>query len=443
MTEISEVGTKSDLPVVVIIGGGFGGLAAARALKDAPVRIVLIDRSNHHLFQPLLYQVATSGLAAADIAKPIRSILCEQANVEVFLDEVMKIDTTSKLIVTADLTFRYDYLVLACGARHSYFGKDEWEQYAPGLKTLRDAIDLRHRILSAFEVAEKASDPEERKQATTFVVVGGGPTGVEMAGAISELARFTLKKDFRYINPADASVILVEAAPRILPVFDSSLSAKALQQLKDLHVDVRLNTKVTNITEDYVELDGVPVPTRTVIWAAGNVASPLGKQLGVETDRQGRVVVNSDMSIPGHPEVFVVGDMAFAKRTSGAPVPGVSPAAMQGGRHVGSNISRLLKGEATKPFEYLDKGSMATIGRHAAVADLHIFKFGGFLAWMAWAFIHLYFLVGFKNRVRVFLNWAFSYFTYSKGSRLIQVQPKQGAVLHNPPAEPMPLEKSS
>ncbi|PWU07861.1 MAG: FAD-dependent oxidoreductase [Verrucomicrobia bacterium] len=441
MTEISEAGTKSKTPVVVIVGGGFAGLAAARSLKKAPVRVVLIDRSNHHLFQPLLYQVATSGLAPADIAQPIRSILRDQANVEVYLDEVMKIDTADRLVVTADLTFRYDYLILACGARHSYFGKDEWEQYAPGLKTLNDAISIRHRILAAFEVAEKASDPEERKQATTFIIVGGGPTGVEMAGAISELARFTLKKDFRHINSADARVILIEAAPRVLPVFDPSLSEKALQQLRQLHVDVRLNAKVTKVTEDYVEVDGVPIPTRTVIWAAGNVASPLGKQLGVETDRQGRVVVNPDLGIPGHPEVFVVGDMAFAKRANGAPVPGVSPAALQGGYHVAENIIRILKGEPTQPFHYFDKGSMATIGRNAAVADLHVVKFGGLFAWLAWVFVHLYFLIGFKNRVRVFFGWVFSYWTYSKGSRLIQVQPKDGALLHNPPADPLPPQK--
>lgn len=438
---MSKAVTKSDLPVVIIVGGGFGGLATARSLKHAPVRIILIDRSNHHLFQPLLYQVATSGLAAADIAQPIRSILRDQTNTEVFLDEVKKIDTANRLVVTGDLTFRYDYLVLACGARHSYFGKDEWEQYAPGLKTLRDAIDIRHRILAAFEIAEKASDPEERKQATTFIVVGGGPTGVEMAGAISELARFTLRKDFRHINPADARVILVEAAPRVLPPFDPSLSEKALEQLKQLQVDVRLNAKVTKVTEDYVEVDGVPIPTRTVIWAAGNMASPLGKQLGVELDRQGRVVVNPDLSIPGHSEVFVAGDMAFAKRANGAPVPGVSPAALQGGRHVARNIIRLLKGKSTEPFRYLDKGSMATIGRNAAVADLHVLKFDGHLAWLAWVFVHLYFLVGFKNRVRVFLSWIFSYFTYSKGSRLIQVQPKEGALLHNPPASPLPPSK--
>lgn len=438
MIDASEAKNRSNRPVVVIIGGGFGGLAAARSLKDAFVRVILIDRSNHHLFQPLLYQVATSGLAATDIAKPIRSILCDQDNVEVFLDEVMKIDMANRLVITADLTFCYDYLVLACGARHSYFGKDEWEQYAPGLKTMRDAIDIRHRILVAFEVAEKASDPEERKQAMTFVVVGGGPTGVEMAGAISELARFTLKKDFRRINPTDTCVLLVEAAPRVLPMFDPTLSAKALEHLKELHVDVRLGTRVTNVTEDYVELDGVPVPTRTVIWAAGNIASPLGKQLGAEVDGQGRVIVDPDLSIPGHPEIFVVGDMALAKRSNGMPVPGVSPAAMQGGRHAGQNILHLLKGEPTQPFEYLDKGSMATIGRHAAVADLHVLKFGGFFAWLTWAFVHLYFLIDFKNRIRVFLNWAFSYFTYSQGSRLIQVQPKEGALLHNPPTGPIP-----
>jgi NADH dehydrogenase len=254
-----------------------------------------------------------------------------------------------------------------------------------------------------------------------------------MAGAISELARFTLKKDFRHVNPADARVILVEAAPRILQMFDPDLSEKALEHLKKLQVDVRQNTRVTHVTDDYVELEGVPIPTRTVIWAAGNMASPLGEQLGVEIDRQGRVIVNPDLSIPAHPEVFVVGDMAFAKRANGAAVPGVSPAALQGGHQAGTNILHLLKGEPTQPFQYLDKGSMATIGRHAAVADLHVIKFGGFFAWLTWAFVHLYFLIGFKNRIMVFLSWALSYFTYSKGSRLIQVPPPQGTLLRHPP----------
>jgi len=423
------IGNQSSLPVVIIIGGGFGGLSAARALANVAVRIILVDKSNHHLFQPLLYQVATSGLAEADIAEPIRSILRNQRNVEIFLDEVTRINTVEKLVVTSDLTLHYDYLILACGARHSYFGKDEWEQHAPGLKTLGDAVNIRNRILMAFEVAEKASVPEERKRAMTFVVVGGGPTGVETAGAIAELAYCTLKRDFRHINPAEARIILIEATSHILPTFDLVLSRKALEQLKKLRVDVRLNAKVTRITEDYVEVSGITIPTRTVIWAAGNMASPLGSQLGVEVDRQGRVMVNADMSIPGHPEVFVIGDMAFAKRANGTPVPGVSPAAVQAGRHVARNILRLLNGTSTKHFEYVDKGSMATIGRHAAIADLHLIKFSGYFAWITWAFIHLYFLIGFRKRSRVFLSWVFSYLTYTTTSRIILPQTQQDDLL--------------
>lgn len=413
------VGNQSSLPVVVIIGGGFGGLSAARGLADVAVRVILIDRSNHHLFQPLLYQVATSGLAEADIAEPIRSILRTQRNVEIFLDEVTRIDTPKKLVVTPDLTLRYDYLILACGARHSYFGKDEWERHAPGLKTLEDAINVRNRILVAFEDAEKASVPEERERAMTFVIVGGGPTGVETAGAIAELAHHTLRRDFRHINPPEARIILVEAASHILPTFDPVLSGKALKQLKKLRVEVRLAAKVTRITGDYVEVNGATIPTRTVIWAAGNVASPLGSQLGVEVDRQGRVIVNADMSIPGHPEVFVIGDMAFSKRPDGTPVPGVSPAAVQAGRLVARNILCLLNRVSTKHFAYVDRGSMATIGRHAAVVDLHLIKFGGYFAWITWTLIHLYFLTGFRKRSRVFLSWIFSYLTYATTSRIM------------------------
>jgi len=416
---------QSSLPVVITIGGGFGGLSAVRALANVGVRVILIDRSNHHLFQPLLYQVATSGLAGADIAEPIRSILRTQRNVEVFLGEVTRIDTVKKLVVTPDLTLQYDYLILACGARHSYFGKDEWEQYAPGLKTLDDAIDVRNRILMAFETAERTSTLEERKQAMTFVIVGGGPTGVETAGAIAELAHCTLKRDFRHIDPSEARIILVEAASHILPTFDPVLSGKAFKQLKKLRVEVHLNAKVTRITRDYVEVNGIKIPTCTVIWAAGNVASPLGGQLGVGVDRQGRVMVNADMSIPGRPEVFVIGDMAFAKKTDGTPVPGVSPAAVQAGRHVARNILRLLNGMPTKRFKYVDKGSMATIGRHAAVVDLHLIKFSGYFAWITWAFIHLYFLIGFRKRARVFLSWIFSYLTYATASRIIHLQAQQ------------------
>lgn len=426
MSHISETtGDQSSLPIVVIVGGGFGGLTAARTLKKSAVRVVLIDRSNHHLFQPLLYQVATSGLSESDIAEPIRSILRDQSNAEVFLDEVTKINVSERLVVTADLTFHYDYLILACGARHSYFGRDDWEEYAPGLKTLDDAVNIRDRILTAFEVAEKASVLEDRRQAMTFVIVGGGPTGVEIAGAIAEFARHTLKRDFRHINPIESRIILIEAASHILPTFDSVLSGRALEQLTNLHVEVHLNAKVTQVAENYVEMDGVTIPTRTIIWAAGNTASPLGTQLGVKLDRQGRVLVNADMSIPGHPEVFVIGDMSFSRQSNGAPIPGVSPAAVQGGRHTAKNILRLLKGIPTKNFEYLDRGSMATIGRHAAVVDLHLIKFSGYPAWITWALVHLYFLIGLRKRFRVFFNWLLSYMTYATVSRIIRVRPNQ------------------
>lgn len=404
--------------MVVIVGGGFGGLSAAKALAGAPVQIVLIDRSNHHLFQPLLYQVATAGLSPADVAKPIRSILRDQKNVEVILDEVLSISAATKSIQTHGGSLAYDYLIVATGARHSYFGRDEWEAHAPGLKTLADAIDIRRRILVAFEEAEKARDDAERRAAMTFVVVGGGPTGVEMAGAIAELANFTLKKDFRNIDSSQARVILVEAGPRLLPAFDESLSNHALQDLHALHVDVLLGKPLTNLDRTHVEVGGERIGCRTIVWAAGNKASPLAAMLG-EVDRQGRLKINPDLSLPGHPEIQAVGDMVTTENKAGKPVPGVSPAAMQAGRHAAENILRHLRGEAAKPWEYFDKGSMATIGRHAAICELGPLKFAGLPAWMAWAFVHLFFLVSFRNRTAVFLQWMWAYFTYAKGARII------------------------
>ncbi|MDD5199889.1 MAG: NAD(P)/FAD-dependent oxidoreductase [Terrimicrobiaceae bacterium] len=412
--------------MVVIVGGGFGGLSAAIALRGAPVRILLLDRTNHHLFQPLLYQVATSQLSPADIAKPIRSILSAQENTTVSMSVVREIHPTTREVVTTGRRIKYDYLIVAGGARHSYFGKDEWEQFAPGLKSLHDAVDIRRRVLTAFEQAEKYEDAARRRSAMTFVIVGAGPTGVEMAGAISELAHTSLKSDFRRIDPTQTRVLLVEAGPRVLPTFTEDLSTSALRQLGKLDVEVLLNTRVTGMGERMVELNGEPLAAHTVIWAAGNVASPLAKQLGAETDRAGRVLVNQDLTIPGHPEVQAIGDMASVKNKKGNPVPGVAPAAMQMGRHAGRNILRQLRSEAPAPFWYKDKGSLATIGRHAGIADLRGVRFSGSPAWLAWALIHLFFLISFRNRVFVFFQWAWAYLTYGRGARLITEPPAKG-----------------
>lgn len=438
----SSSNEKASLPVIVIIGGGFGGLAAARALDGAAVKVILIDRSNHHLFQPLLYQVATAGLSPADIAQPMRGILRNQENVNIVLDQVEEIRPDTKEVVTGDITFKYDYLIVAAGARHHYFGNDSWEPFAPGLKSLEDALELRRRILLAFEVAEKAPTPEERQEALTFVVVGAGPTGVEMAGAISELARFTLRKDFRRIDSSESHVILVEAGPRVLPTFDQKLSESAKKQLEDLHVEVRLNSAVTRLAEGEVDINQQVIKTRTVVWAAGNKASPLAAMLG-EIDRQGRVKVNLDLSVIGHPEIFGVGDMISTTYAGGKPVPGVSPAAMQAGDHAGKNILRLIKGEKTLEWQYFDKGSMATIGRNAAVAQIGNIKFGGFLAWAAWVFVHLVFLIGFRNRSAVFLQWIWAYFTYGKGARIINGPVGKWGLLTLKHTSPEPVVKAS
>lgn len=434
MNTSSSSGEIASPPVVVIIGGGFGGLSAAKALSGAPVKVILIDRSNHYLFQPLLYQVATAGLSPADIAQPIRGILRDQENVTVVLDEVKEIRPETREVVTPDITFRYDHLIVAAGARHHYFGHDDWEQFAPGLKSLADATEIRRRVLLAFEVAEKARTDAERIPAMTFVVVGAGPTGVEMAGAISELARFTLRKDFRVIDPADARVILVEAGPRVLPTFAPELSESALKQLHDLKVEVKLNSAVTRLAEGEVDINQEVIPTRTVVWAAGNKASGLAAMLGGETDRQGRVKVNPDLTVAGRPEIQAIGDMISATYDDGKPVPGVSPAAMQAGRHAAENILRQIKGEKPADWKYFDKGSMATIGRNAAVAQVGPLKFGGIIAWAAWVFVHLLFLMGFRNRSAVFLQWVWAYFTYGKGARLISGNAGKWGVLTTPPA---------
>ena len=411
---------QRNLPRVVIIGGGFGGLEAAKSLRKMNVRVTLLDRQNHHLFQPLLYQVATAALSPADIAEPLRHILRKQENAEVILGDAQRVDVERKEVITADGPVAYDFLVVAAGARHSYFGHEEWERFAPGLKSLDDALEIRRRMLLAFEVAEKTEDDAERRAAMTFVIVGAGPTGVEMAGAIAEIARVTLVRDFRHIDSSQARVILLDFAPRVLPTFAPDLSESARRQLFDIGVEVRPGELVEALSESGVALKGGEViPARTIVWAAGNAASPLGASLGVPVDKQGRVIVNEDLTIPGHRDVFVIGDMAHFAPGGGAPLPGLSPVAMQQGRQVARNIRIQLAGGWMEKFDYFDKGTMATIGRHRAVADAGFMRFGGLVAWCAWLFVHLIFLVGFRNKVLVLLNWAWAYATYGRGARLI------------------------
>jgi NADH dehydrogenase len=407
-------------PKVVIVGGGFGGLSAAKELAGKGVSVTLVDRTNHHLFQPLLYQVATAGVSPADIAQPIRHILRDAKNIEVLLGEVEWIDCDSKQIQTTDsVGYAYDYLILAAGAWHSYFGHDEWETFAPGLKSLEDAIELRRRILSAFEVAEMSHSEEDRRAALTFTIVGAGPTGVEMAGAIAELAHKTLAEDFRRIDSRSARILLLDGAPHILPSFPEDLSRSALAQLKSMGVEVHTGAIVKDVSNRGVTVNGEFVPSRTVVWAAGNAAAPIAKSFGAQTDRAGRIVVNEDLSVPGHPEIFAIGDMACFKHQTGQPLPGVSPVAMQMGRRASKNILLLIRGESPESFRYFDKGSMATIGRNKAVADLKFARLGGFLAWLSWLFVHLIFLVGLRNRLLVLFQWTWSYLTFGRGARLI------------------------
>ncbi|MGA7213519.1 MAG: NAD(P)/FAD-dependent oxidoreductase [Terrimicrobiaceae bacterium] len=414
----TTITSKKVLPRVVIIGGGFGGLYAARILTDQPVEVTLIDRTNHHLFQPLLYQVATAMLSPADIAQPIRAILKEAQNVRVVMGNVQVIDPGAKVVRTTHNEYPYDYLIVASGARHSYFGNDKWEAHAPGLKTLSDALELRRRILNAFEIAETTTDPEIRKSALTFVVIGAGPTGVEMAGSISELAKRTIVRDFRAIQKDHARVVLLDAAPKVLPMFDDELAASAIRQLQQLDIDVRVGTKVLAVTPEGVQLESELIRARTVIWAAGNAASPLAKQLGCEVDRQGRAVVEKDLSVPGHPEVFVIGDVANFSHQGGKPLPGIAPFAMQSGLTAARNVLALAAGQPTKTFTYTDKGSMATIGRNKAVADLKVVKLSGFLAWLSWLLIHLLFIVELRNKIVIFFHWAWGYLTFTHGARL-------------------------
>jgi NADH dehydrogenase len=404
----------------VIVGGGFAGLWATRALASAPVRITLIDRHNHHLFQPLLYQVATAGLSAPDIAAPLRHILRKQENVEVRLADVASIAPDDRQVVFADgTTIAYDTLLLATGATHAYFGHDEWAQHAPGLKTLDDALQLRRHLLLAFERAEAETDPDKRAAWLSFAIVGGGPTGVELAGTLAEIARHTLKNEFRRIDPSQARVRLVEAGPRVLASFPEALSAKARRQLEKLGVEVVTGTPVSDITDEGYRLGETFVPAKTVVWAAGVAASPLSRSLGAPLDRAGRVLVQPDLSVPDHPDVFVAGDLA-AVTTDGKPVPGVAPAAKQMGRHVAQVLRARLSGNAAPAaFRYQDYGNLATIGRMAAVVDFGRLKFSGLLAWWFWLTAHVFFLIGFRNRLVVLLNWFWAYWSYQRGARII------------------------
>lgn len=406
-------------PRVIIVGAGFGGLEAAKKLAREDMRTTVIDRTNYHLFQPLLYQVATAALSPADIAAPVRAILSKCRNVEVILAEVQSVDVETKKVKMVDLEIDYDYLILATGARHSYFGHNEWERLAPGLKSLEDAVELRRRILLAFEYAERTPDETARRAAMNFVIIGGGPTGVEMAGAIAEISRYTLAKDFRHIVPSQARIILIEGEPRLLAAYPPDLSDSARKQLVDLGVEVRTSTRATNLTEDGLQVGDEFIPCRVKIWAAGNNASFVGKTLGAPADRVGRVVVNDDLTIPGHPEVQVIGDLANFTHQTGAPLPGISPVAMQQGRHAARNVLAMVKGREPQRFRYWDKGTMATIGRNKAVADLKFVHLSGRPAWLAWLFVHIVFLVGFRNRLLVLFQWAWAYLTFDKGARLI------------------------
>lgn len=406
-------------PRIVIIGAGFGGLWATTSLAKAPVEITLIDRHNYHLFQPLLYQVATAALSPSDIASPVRSIVRYQRNVQVVLGEVSGVDAANREVLVEGRRIPYDTLIVATGAQHAYFGHDEWAEFAPGLKTIDDATYLRRRILLAFEKAETESDPAKRKALLTFVVVGGGATGVEMAGAIAELANRALACDFRAIDPRSARIILVEAGPRLLPAFDPKLSDAALRSLKKLGVDVRLGSAVTAADAHGVSIGSERIEAATITWAAGVMASPAGRWLGAEADRAGRVKVNPDLTVPGHPDIFVIGDTALALQPDGRPVPGIAPVAKQQGKYVARMIRDGVAADARPPFRYRDVGLLATIGRKSAVVDMFGVRLSGFFAWLIWCVAHVYFLIGFRNRAVVAMNWIWNYLTFQRGTRLI------------------------
>ncbi len=437
--------TETNAVRVVVVGGGFGGLETVTHLGKAPVHVVLIDRKNHHTFQPLLYQVATAGLSPAEIAAPLRGILDSQRNTEVLLCEVTGFDLERKVVIACDSEIAYDYLVVAAGARHSYFGHGEWEPLAPGLKTIEDALEMRRRILLAFEEAERQAILTGHHEDLNFVIVGGGPTGVELAGTISEVARQALAKDFRIIDPKRTRVILVEAGPRVLAAYSPDLSKSAEEQLKKLGVEVQTNTSVTAVKEHEIDMGNEVLPTSVTLWAAGVEASFLGRALGQPVDRAGRVPVLPDCTIPGHPEVFVIGDLAALKDSDGKMLPGVAPAAMQMGRYAAQAIQDDLAKRPRKPFHYNNRGSLATIGRAAAVAEFPKFNLTGYPAWLAWLFIHILFLIGFRNRILVMIQWAWSYFTYERSARLItdevgrlrerQASPDSNHAPESPPVE--------
>jgi NADH dehydrogenase len=408
-----------DRPHVVILGAGFGGLSAARALGDAPVRVTVVDRRNHHLFQPLLYQVATAALSPGDIAYPIRAILRRQSNTDVLLADATAVDLSKREVVLSDGRLPYDSLIIATGATHSYFGHAEWEPFAPGLKTLEDALEIRRRILLAFEKAEREQDPARRRALLTFVLVGAGPTGAELAGAIAEISRHVLVSDFRAIDPREARVLLVEAGPRILPAFAEDLSTKAEEALARRGVEIRRSQPVTAIGEGFVQIGPERLAAETVLWCAGVAASPLARSLGVPLDRAGRVEVAADLSLPGHPEVFLIGDLASFSHQTGRPLPGVAQVAIQQGRHAADNVLRRAAGQSLVPFWYKDPGNLAVLGRASAVADLPHLKLSGFPAWLVWCFVHILFLIGFRNRFVVLFDWAWAFITYQRGARLI------------------------
>ena len=407
-------------PHVVVVGGGFGGLTLVQSLASAPVRITLIDRTNHHTFQPLLYQVAMAGVSPADIAQPIRSILQAQPNATVLMAEVARVEPEQRRIVLSDgECMGWDFLVVACGAETAYFGHDAWAPVAPGLKSIEDAIDIRQRVLLAFELAERTDSHERREELLSFVVIGGGPTGVELAGALAELAKFVLDRDFRRIQPHEAKVVLVEAGPRILPSFPEDLAESATSQLHELGVEIRVGARVTSIEPGRLHLGDESIACSVVLWAAGVRANPLVSTLGAPLDRAGRVMVEPDLTVPGHPRIFVIGDAARLDGKDGQPLPGVSPVAMQEARTVAKSIRRAMIGRDLVPFHYFDKGSMATIGRRRAVAMVDRMHMSGLLAWLAWLFVHIWYLIGFRNRLVVMITWAWSYFTYRRGARLI------------------------
>jgi len=423
-------------PRVLILGAGFAGLEAAKRLADKPADVTIIDRQNHHLFQPLLYQVATSGLSATEICQPIRSVFADAPNIRVVMDEVTGIDLDGRTVTARGGSHAFDYLIVALGCRTSWFGNDEWERHAPGLKTIGDALAIRSRLLRAFESAETSLDEPARARLMTIVIVGGGPTGVELAGACAELARHVLRRDFRNIDPRQTRVLLIEAMDRILPQLPARLGQEAARELEQLGVEVRTGTRVRSVDAEGVTLDdGEPIPSGNVVWAAGVQGSPIGRLLGAETDRAGRVKVLDDLSLAGHRNVFVLGDLAVVSTPDGQPVPGVAPAAMQMGRYAGALIAReVTRSEPgdRRAFRYIDKGSMATIGRSAAVAKIGPLEFGGFPAWLAWMFIHLLFLVGFRNKLAVLLQWIYAYFAYRRGARVILPSPAESTPAPRP-----------